>query len=291
MSFELHPFHFRIERSTEGAASADTLLSASNSNGIHSECRRMCMLRWSSPGSACASSCERTPSRGFLRPPIRSLPPRASLGLPDPDPRTLSRCNSLHLPHQSWRQDNSTRPILTGTHFTPWSYTHGVHRTERHGQLAIRAFFKKKTADLRSEAYGFETSGRQDLNLRPSTPEADALPGCATPRRKKSEGFIRPILTRVGETGFEPATLCSQSRCATGLRYSPKRRGLNRFASLSRAVCKDNPNRPMKQDAPTAFKGIPRRSHRIPTRFYPAVGPGLSLLRNSAAISLMNPAP
>ena len=25
----------------------------------------------------------------------------------------------------------------------------------------------------------------------------------------------------VGETGFEPATLCSQSRCATGLRYSP----------------------------------------------------------------------
>ena len=27
----------------------------------------------------------------------------------------------------------------------------------------------------------------------------------------------------VGETGFEPATLCSQSRCATRLRYSPKR--------------------------------------------------------------------
>ena len=28
-------------------------------------------------------------------------------------------------------------------------------------------------------------------------------------------------LINVGETGFEPATLCSQSRCATGLRYSP----------------------------------------------------------------------
>ena len=26
----------------------------------------------------------------------------------------------------------------------------------------------------------------------------------------------------VGETGFEPATLCSQSRCATRLRYSPR---------------------------------------------------------------------
>ena len=25
----------------------------------------------------------------------------------------------------------------------------------------------------------------------------------------------------VGETGFEPATPCSQSKCATGLRYSP----------------------------------------------------------------------
>jgi hypothetical protein len=25
----------------------------------------------------------------------------------------------------------------------------------------------------------------------------------------------------VGETGFEPATLCSQSRCATRLRHSP----------------------------------------------------------------------
>ncbi len=25
----------------------------------------------------------------------------------------------------------------------------------------------------------------------------------------------------VGETGFEPATLCSQNRCATRLRYSP----------------------------------------------------------------------
>ena len=26
----------------------------------------------------------------------------------------------------------------------------------------------------------------------------------------------------VGVTGFEPATLCSQSRCATKLRYTPK---------------------------------------------------------------------
>jgi hypothetical protein len=32
----------------------------------------------------------------------------------------------------------------------------------------------------------------------------------------KIPGFL------VGETGFEPATLWSQTRCATGLRYSPQ---------------------------------------------------------------------
>ncbi len=31
----------------------------------------------------------------------------------------------------------------------------------------------------------------------------------------------------VGETGFEPATLRSQSECATGLRYSPFRKMSN----------------------------------------------------------------
>ena len=34
-----------------------------------------------------------------------------------------------------------------------------------------------------------------------------------------SDLFVTDIM--VGETGFEPATLCSQSRCATRLRYSP----------------------------------------------------------------------
>ncbi len=33
----------------------------------------------------------------------------------------------------------------------------------------------------------------------------------------------------VGETGFEPATLCSQSRCATRLRYSPKAPNTNHY--------------------------------------------------------------
>ena len=35
-----------------------------------------------------------------------------------------------------------------------------------------------------SKRLRFYWSGRQDLNLRPSAPKADALPGCATPRRR-----------------------------------------------------------------------------------------------------------
>ena len=37
----------------------------------------------------------------------------------------------------------------------------------------------------------------------------------------KKQGSIS-LFYHVGATGFEPATLCSQSRCATGLRYAPK---------------------------------------------------------------------
>ncbi len=34
------------------------------------------------------------------------------------------------------------------------------------------------------------------------------------------------ILRLVGAAGFEPATLCSQSRCATKLRYAPSNIGI-----------------------------------------------------------------
>ena len=35
-----------------------------------------------------------------------------------------------------------------------------------------------------------------------------------------------PLNLLVGETGIEPATPCSQGRCATRLRYSPTKDGL-----------------------------------------------------------------
>ena len=39
-------------------------------------------------------------------------------------------------------------------------------------------YAKKNNIDF----INFKWSGRQDLNLRPSGPKPDALPGCATPR-------------------------------------------------------------------------------------------------------------
>ena len=38
-----------------------------------------------------------------------------------------------------------------------------------------------------------------------------------------SRSATLPYRVVVGETGFEPATLWSQTRCATKLRYSPKK--------------------------------------------------------------------
>ncbi len=51
-------------------------------------------------------------------------------------------------------------------------------------------------------------SGRQDSNLRPSAPKADALPGCATPRSGQfwsAPGGVFPD-GLVGPEGLEPPT-------------------------------------------------------------------------------------
>ncbi len=46
-------------------------------------------------------------------------------------------------------------------------------------------------------------SVRQDSNLRPSAPKADALPGCATPRHPNCPSLWCAM---VGPEGFEPPT-------------------------------------------------------------------------------------
>ena len=54
---------------------------------------------------------------------------------------------------------------------------------------------------------------------RRGVPSAPAAPGSA-PSRADTNTFVSRTHS-VGVTGFEPATLCSQSRCATKLRYTP----------------------------------------------------------------------
>jgi hypothetical protein len=43
------------------------------------------------------------------------------------------------------------------------------------------------SADMITDLIDVRWSGRRDLNPRPSAPQADALPGCATPRRYEME--------------------------------------------------------------------------------------------------------
>ena len=54
-------------------------------------------------------------------------------------------------------------------------------------------------------------SGRRGSNSRHSAWKADTLPTELLPQ----------IFKMVGAAGFEPATPCSQGRCATELRYAP----------------------------------------------------------------------
>ncbi len=54
---------------------------------------------------------------------------------------------------------------------------------------------------------------------------AEQLPGrpflFALKRKRLLEAALRSQLVMVGAEGFEPPALCSQSRCATRLRYAP----------------------------------------------------------------------
>jgi hypothetical protein len=57
---------------------------------------------------------------------------------------------------------------------------------------------------------------------------------------KQKRGYrinCNPLNLLVGETGIEPATPCSQGRCATRLRYSPTKEQLY---SMVDAVSQDN---------------------------------------------------
>ena len=59
------------------------------------------------------------------------------------------------------------------------------HKAPKLVTAAIRPHFlnKKPLRNFRSRR-GLYWSGREDLNLRPSDPQSDALPNCATARRE-----------------------------------------------------------------------------------------------------------
>ena len=83
----------------------------------------------------------------------------------------------------------------------------------------------------------FAWRARGDLNTRHTAPEAVALSGLSYRRKPFTPhpSTIAPPVLRcnalipthsigmVGVRGFEPPTPCSQSRCATRLRHTPKR--------------------------------------------------------------------
>src|SRR4029079_10918486 len=59
---------------------------------------------------------------------------------------------------------------------------HGRYCAIRGGTGRTHRWSRRKAAVSALRSVIDEWSGRQDSNLRPSAPKADALPGCATPR-------------------------------------------------------------------------------------------------------------
>ena len=55
---------------------------------------------------------------------------------------------------------------------------------------------------------------------------------CWEKKRTYGDYCRKSFIFLVGATGFEPATLCSQSKCATKLRHAPKKRAMQRGVRL-----------------------------------------------------------
>src|SRR5438128_11113916 len=60
--------------------------------------------------------------------------------------------------------------------------------TQNHVLIIVYSAVDEKGRSRRKSLKNW--SGREDLNLRPPAPKAGALPGCATPRQKRTGVFI-----------------------------------------------------------------------------------------------------
>ena len=88
-----------------------------------------------------------------------------------------------------------------------------------------------------------KTSGFRNLetlgNTSPTSNSLNIGSKFATNTNKNTEKFTKFRSNLVGETGFEPATLWSQTRCATRLRYAPGNKPL-RLDSASPSLLASN---------------------------------------------------
>src|SRR5918994_3114027 len=87
-------------------------------------------------------------------------------------------------------------------------------------------------AGLRRSAPQNSWSGREDLNLRPSAPKADALPDCATPRPAR---ILTATLRGATQWSFAPAAARAGSLITTG-RLNHHRRTLDFERSCERIL-------------------------------------------------------
>ena len=94
-----------------------------------------------------------------------------------------------------------------------------------------------------------ELSPKYRLRLPPHALSLVSILAKTIPRMVLSHKML------VGETGFEPATLCSQSRCATRLRYAPKAPAALRYRRF-RPSANGHDSRPCHPPARRPHKNI-----------------------------------
>ena len=118
-------------------------------------------------------------------------------------------------------------------------------------------------------------SGQQDLNLRPSAPKADALPGCATPRLKASALVRYHVGSPIGKgkPGRDAAVAFPAAFHDDG---GSKTAGIRHGEQFGERACKTHPSggngRAPRDRGGRAFRGPrpERRADRLPRPHLPA---------------------